>query len=133
MSSYGGTGSATLIRENQQVFLFQQEQVEAGEASLAVQLERLRGMSYPWGVSFEIAFTDVNGNPSTPGAFEIDIQTSDRDTNNSYVKISALNSTASLNSTFVGRIELPTFWAKYVRAYVASITNPVYVTVLCTR
>jgi hypothetical protein len=133
MPGYGGTGRATLIRDNQQVFLFQQENNVTSRASIAVQLERINRSFYPWGVSFHVAFTDVNGNPADPGAYEIDIQTSDIDKDSQYCTINAIAGAGSLNSSFVGRLELPSFWAKYVRAYVKTLTNTVYVTVLVTR
>jgi hypothetical protein len=133
MSGYGGTGRATLLRDNQQVFLFQQAATAAGKASMAVQLERINRSSYPWGVSFEIFFTDINGNPADPGVFEIDIQTADIDQDIHYCTINALNAAGQLNANFVGRIELPNFYAKYVRAYAKTLTNAVYTSVLVTR
>lgn len=133
MPGYGGTGMATLIRENQQKYLFQQETNVTGRASIAVQLERIPRASYPWGVSFHIAFTDANGNPADPGTYEVDIQTSDIDKDTQYCTISSLVGAGSLNASFVGRIELPSFWAKYVRANVVTLTNAVFVTVLVTR
>jgi hypothetical protein len=133
MSGYGGTGKATLLRDNQQMFLFQQDTVAAGMASRAVQLERINRSNYPWGVSFEIYFTDVNGNPASPGAFEVDIQTADIDQDSHYCTINALNAAGQLNASFVGRIELPNFWAKYVRAFVKTLTNAVSTSVMVTR
>jgi hypothetical protein len=46
MSGYGGTGQATLLRENAQKFLFQQETNVTGKASVAVQLERIARSAY---------------------------------------------------------------------------------------
>jgi hypothetical protein len=131
MPGYGGSGSATLLRENQQKFLFQSEPVPAGTASIAVQLERISRTSYPWGVSFQVYFTDVNGNPANPGAFELDIMDSDIDELSQYCMVSSL--TTGLNATYSGRVELRDFYAKYVLAYVKTLTNSVYVTVLVTR
>ena len=133
MSGYGGTGSATLLRENQQRFLFQQEINVTGRASIAVQLERIPRASYPWGASFEIYFTDASGNPANPGAYEVDIQTADIDQDSHYCTVSILNGAGQLNGSFVGRIEMSSFWAKYVRAYIKTLTNVVYVSVLVTR
>jgi hypothetical protein len=133
MPGYGGAGQASLIRDNQQVFLFQQELVVAGRASIALQLERVNRSSYPWGVSFQLAFTDVNGVPASPGAFEVDIQTSDIDQDIQYVNINSWVGVASLNASFVGRIELAVFYAKYVRAFIKTLPSPVYVTVLATH
>ena len=75
----------------------------------------------------------MNGNPANPGAFEIDVQTSDIDQDTQFCTINALSGAASLNANFVGRIELPSFFAKYIRVFVKSLTNAVYVTVLATR
>ncbi len=131
MPGYAGTGQATLIRDNQQKFLFQQETNVTGKASIALQLERVNRSFYPWGVSFQVAFTDVNGNPANPGAVEVDIQTSDIDQDTQYCTINSL--TSGLNANFVGRIELPSFYAKYIRAFIKVLTNNVFVTVQATH
>jgi hypothetical protein len=133
MPGFGGTGQAILLRENQQRYLFQQEQVTVGRASIAVQLERVRGSYYPWGISFQFYFTDVNGNPADPGAFGIDIQTSDVDQDALYSTALPYPGTATLNASFSGHAELVNFYAKYVRVSVKSLTNAVYVNVLATR
>ena len=133
MPGYGGTGRAQLIRQNQQAFLFQRETNVTGHASVAVQLERVNRSYYPWGVSFQVSFTDVNGNPANPGTFEVDIQTSDIDQDAQYCTINSWAGAGSLNANFVGRIELPNFYAKYIRAFVTTLSNPVYTTLLATR
>jgi hypothetical protein len=130
MPGYAGTGQAQLIRENQQIFLFQRENGVTGKASIALQLERLRNL-YPFGVSFQIYFTDVNGNPANPGAFEVDIQGSDLDEDEQYSKAEAL--VTGLNANFVGRLEFPTFPARYTRAFVTTLTNSVFVNLLATH
>jgi len=133
MPVYAGTGQAKLIRDNQQMFLFQKELNLAGKSSVALQLERINRSSYPWGVSFQIYFTDVNGNPADPGAFEVDIQTSDIDADIQFCTINQWTGDANLNANFVGRIELPNFYAKYIRGFVKTLTNAVYITLLATR
>ncbi len=132
MPGYGGTGQAKLLRENKQTWLFQVETNVTGRASIAVQLERIPRSFYPWGASFQLYFTDVNGNPADPGVCEVDIQTSDIDSDAQYCTINSLNQ-AALNATFAGRLELPSFFAKYVRGYVKTLTNAVYVSLLVTR
>lgn len=127
MPGYSGAGQAALLRTNQQVFLFNNEPILSGTASIAVQLERISRSSYPFGASFQLKFSGA------PGTFEVDIQTSDTDLDADYCNINTWNSTASLNTNNVGRIELPQFWAKFVRAYVKTLTNAVNVTVLVTR
>jgi hypothetical protein len=132
MPSYAGAGQATLLRENKQMFLFQQELIVAGRSSIAVQLERINRSFYPWGVSVQIYFTDVNGNPVAPGAFELDVQTSDIDQDSQYCLANAYTGTV-MNGAFAGRVELLSFWAKYLRVRVTALTNAVYVSVLVTR
>jgi hypothetical protein len=115
------SGRASLLRTDQQKFLFQREPVAAGTASAAFQLERINRSFYPWGVSFQVAFTDVNGNPASPGSFEIDIQTSDIDQDLQYCTLNVL--TTGLNASFVGRVEVPTLYGKYVRGYLKTLGN----------
>lgn len=133
MPGYAGTGYAKLLRDNQQVFLFQQEINVTGRASIAVQLERINRSFYPWGASFQLYFTNVSGVAADPGAYEVDIQTSDIDQDIQYCTINALAGAGFLNASFVGRLELPNFYAKYVRAYVKTLTNGVYTSLLVTR
>jgi len=127
MPGYPGGGQARLLRTNQQIFLFNNETVAAARASIAVQLDRISHSSYPFGASFQVKFS------GDPGAFEVDIQTSDTDNDADYCTINLLNSSSQLNSNFVGRVELPNFWAKFVRGYVRTLTNAVTTTLLVTR
>lgn len=127
MPGYQGTGQATLLRENRQFFLWQNETIGGQKASVAVQLERVRSVSYPWGVSFELWFS------GDPGTYEVDIQTADVDQDSHYCTIQTFNMGSQLNANFVGRYETRTFWAKYVRAVVKTLTNSVTVSLLLTR
>jgi hypothetical protein len=61
----------------------------------------------------------------------VDVETADTDEDTHYVTINTL--TDGLNSSYVGRIELPSFWAKFVRVQVVTLTNAVAITVLLTR
>jgi hypothetical protein len=130
MSGYQ-PAKAALLRTNQQAYLFRQESGVTGRASAAVQLERVRGSYYQWGASFQIYFTDASGNPANPGAFEIDIQTSDIDSDLQYTTASAI--TSGLNASYAARVEMASFYAKYVRGYLKTLTNSVYVSLLATR
>jgi hypothetical protein len=131
MPGYAGTGQAHLVRDNRQVFLFQNELNVTGRASIALQLERVsRDYAPPGGASFQLYFTDINGNPANPGAFEVDIQTSDVDEDIQYVTIESFLST-TLNASFAGHLEL-SFYAKYVRALVKALPGAVYTTLLLT-
>jgi hypothetical protein len=125
MPGYAGTAQATLIRDNQQKYLFNKETVAVGTASIACQIERVNRSFYPWGISLEIFFS---GNP---GAFEVDLQDADIDQDSHYVTVDAI--TVGLNASYVTRIELPSFYAKYVRVKLVSLTNAVTTSVLLTR
>ena len=125
MPVYPGGGQATLLYENRKAFLFNKEPIVAGQASVAVQLRRTRGDSYPFGASFEISFDGA------PGAFQVDIQTSDTDTPNTWVTINSV--AGGLNASNVGRVELPNFWATFTRVKVISLANAVNTTVLVSR
>ena len=125
MPGYSGTAQAQLLYENRQVFLFENETVAAGTSSIAYQLRRERGAFYPWGISLEFWFS------ADPGAFEIDLQDADTDQDSHYVTVNAI--TTGLNASYVTRIELPSFYAKYVRVKLVTLTNAVNLSVLLTR
>ncbi len=128
MPQYSGPGQATLIHQGDQKYLFSNETVFVGESSVAYLIDRNPGIFYPWGMSFDIAFSGA------PGTCEIDVQTADIDQDSHYVSIANLQ-TAALNSGYVGRIELPSFYARYTRVKVVSFANyaTVTLTVLLTR
>jgi hypothetical protein len=125
MPGYAGTSSAQLLYENRQAYLFQNETVAAGVASIAYQLRRERGAFYPWGISLEIFFS------GDPGSFEVDLQDADIDEDSHYVTVDTI--TAGLNASYVTRIELPSFYTKYVRVKLVTLTNSVTTSVLLTR
>jgi hypothetical protein len=125
MPGYAGTAQAALIRDNQQKYLWNNETVAVGEASIAFQIERVNRTFYPWGISLEIFFS---GNP---GSFEVDLQDADIDQDSHYVTVDAI--TSGLNASYVTRIELPSFYAKYVRVKLVTLTNLVNTSVLLTR
>lgn len=130
MPGYAGTGQAAILLQNHQVALFQREKVAAGTPSIAVQLERSR-YAAPTAVAVQVYFTDLTGNPVSPGAFEIDVQGSDIDQDSQYCLEGAAY-TGPLNGSFVGRVELAAFYAKYIRVFVRTMTNAVYVTAYIT-
>ena len=125
MPGYAGTSSAQLLYENRQAYLFQNETVAAGVASIAYQLRRERGAFYPWGISLEIFFS------GDPGSLEVDLQDADIDEDSHYVTVDTI--TAGLNASYVTRIELPSFYTKYVRVKLVTLTNSVTTSVLLTR
>lgn len=128
---YPGNGLASLLRANEQQYLFQQQRILTGQASIAVQLERIKSPHfYPTGCSLQIWFTDANGVAADPGTFDIELQASDVDIDGLYANMTGLT---ALNATFAGRIESPWSYAKYVRALAKTVTNAVYSNVLITR
>ena len=127
---YPGSGQAALLRANEQQYLFRQQLIATGQASIAVQLERIKSAFYPFGASLQIWFTDVNGAAADPGTFEVDAQTSDLDIDAMFANTTGLT---ALNTSFAGRIELPLLYAKYLRVLAETVTNAVYSNVLVTR
>ena len=141
---YPGPGQAFLLRDNCQQWLLQQQAIPAGlsgvnganaSASIAVQLERINRTFYPFGISIQAYFTNASGAASNPGTFELDVQTSDIDSDPYFVTLSSGALSGGLNAAYQGRIELPpsSFWARYVRVYMKTLTNAVYASVLVTR
>lgn len=133
---YPGAGQASLLRANQQQYLFQQTllsaaQVSAGTASVAVQLERINRVVYPFACSIQIWFTDVNGVAASPGTIDIEAQTSDVDVPAQYSN--TLGLTGGLNAGFSGRIELVTNWMKFLRILPVTLSNAVYLNALVSR
>jgi hypothetical protein len=124
MPPYPGNDLAKLQYENTQVFLFNNEVITVGTPSVAFQLRRERGASYPFGASVEVSFS------GDPGDFEFDVQIADTDNTNNYITIGEITST---NATFVGRYDITNLWPKYVRVLPVSLTNAVNATVLLTR
>ena len=125
MPNYTGSSQACLIRDNQQKWLWNNETVAAGTASIAFQIERVNRSFYPWGISLEIFFSGA------PGTFEVDLQDADIDMDSHYVTVDAIST--GMNASYVTRIELPSFYAKYVRVKLVTLTNPVNMSVLLTR
>lgn len=124
--AYPGAGQAKLLRCGEQANLFYETNAPSGTASTAVQLERIKAATvYQFGVSFEISFSGA------PGTFDVEIQTADTDAESKYVSIAAV--TSGLNASNVCRVELPSFWARYVRVKVVVLANPVTTSVLVTR
>jgi len=125
MSGFAGTGRATLLRENQQVFLWQNEPVAAGTLSAAYELARVSRSFYPWGLSVEVKFS------ANPGAFEIDLMAANNDSAANYYQIGSIT---TANAANVGRWDMPAgVWPKYVAGLVKTLTNAVNTTLQVTR
>jgi len=121
---YPGTGQATLLYENQQNFFCYQERLTATMKTQAFQLRRVTRQAIPFGASVEVSFSGA------PGTLQIDVQTADSDEDGKYT---VLTSIAAVNSSNVGRVELPSFWAKYIRLSVTTLTNDVLMTGMVSR
>ncbi len=130
MPGYPGNNLAKLLYENRQAIFFYEEPATAGLLSTAYQLRRTRGLFYPHGFSVEVAFS------ADPGAFEVDLMTSDTDVADYYNPSNypaAPTSISAVNGAFVGRVELNApFWAKYVALSIKSIANAVNITAMGT-
>src|ERR1700690_710820 len=103
---YVASGLAGLLRANEQQYLFRQQLIVAGQASIAVQLERINRVYYPFPASLQIWFTDVNKVAADPGTVEADAQLSDNDIQYSdYTGLTAVNATSR-----AGIIQLTLIW-----------------------
>jgi hypothetical protein len=119
MPGYGGDGSAQLLRQNNQALLFAKEELHAGTKSVAYQLERSPG-GYPWGMSLQLSFD------SAPGAFQINIEIADSDTDSSYIGVSSIDDSSPRAAA------LTNFWAKFVRAHCTAMTGTAKATLMLT-
>ena len=125
MPGFAGTGKATLLRDNQQVYLWQNEPVAAGTLSIAYELARISHSFYPWGLSVEVMFA------AAPGAFEIDIMGANNDSAGNYIQIGSI---ATVNATNVGRWDMPSnVWPKYIAAFMKTLGNAVNTSLQVTR
>lgn len=127
MPRYPGNGKATLLKSNSQVKLFDSERLGQGVSSIAVQLERIKSSYYPWGSAFEVRFAGA------PGTFEVDIMGAEDDNDNNYVALSATALINAVNSANVGRYDMLSYYPKFVRIYIKTLTNDVAVTAVVTR
>ncbi len=132
MSAYPGNGLATLLDNNRQVYLWDNDTVPVntvGSLSVAYQLRRIDNAFYPWGLSFECWFS------AAPGAFEIDIMGANNDvgypTPGNYVQIGSIT---AVNANNVGRWDMASYiWPRYIAAYLKTLTNSVLVTLQATK
>jgi hypothetical protein len=125
MPGFAGSGKAQLLRDNQQVYLWQNEAVAAGVLSVAFELARVSHSFYPWGLSCEVAFAGA------PGAFEIDIMAANNDSAANFISIGTIT---TVNNANVARWDMPTnIWPKYIAGFVKTLTNAVNVSLQVTR
>ncbi len=125
MPNYTSNAQATMLYENKQQFLWDNEYVPAGLLSIAFQIHRTTGTFYPWGMSFEVMFS------GDPGVFEIDIMGANNDNYGNYIQLGTIT---SVNSYYVGRWDMPSnIWPKYVAGFVKTLTNSINTTLQVTR
>lgn len=125
MPVYPGNNLATLLYEGYQGQLFVAETLITGVSSIAFRLRRERGSSYPWGAAFQLAFS------AAPGAFGVDIQVAETDTDASYVTVDSIT---AVNTGFTARYDMLSVYPSYVRARVtAAPANAVLASMLVTR
>lgn len=136
MPNYPGSGQAKLLRDNTQGILwsFQDGIIPAPQLSVSFLLERINRSFYPWGLSFEIAFS---GNP---GAFEIDLMGSNTDNAAYYITLGSITSTNNAYgsyapfSQYVGRWDMPSnMWPKYVAGFLKTLGNSVNISLTVTK
>lgn len=121
---YPGTGQAKLLNANHQYFLFQNHRVLATQASVAVQLERQKSNSYPFGAAVQVQFS------GPPGVFELDVEGAEDDVDAMYVSIVTI---VAVNSGNVGRASVGFTYPKFIRVRMVTLTNDVLTTVIATR
>ncbi len=121
---YPGSGQAKLLNANHQYFLIQNQRFTAGQASVAVQLERQKSNFYPFGAAVQIQFSGA------PGTFEIDVEGAEDDVDAMYVSIVTI---VAVNASNVGRASVGSTYPKFIRVRVVTLTNDVLSTVIVTR
>ena len=130
MSAYAGSNQAKILRNNAQVFLWNNEVPVVGTLSVAFLLERINRSYYPWGLSFEASFS------GDPGTFEIDLMGANNDQLVNYIQLGTISSTnnGGIFTGFVGRWDMPSnMWPKYVAGYISALTNAVRLTLTATK
>ena len=129
MPFWPGNAKAGLINANGQVFLFNNERVfsNAQKSSIGVLLARGQQAQggFPFQFAIELSFA------SAPGAFEVDVQGSETDTDASYVLLGT--AITAVNANNYARFEGVNFYPRFVRVNVKTLTNDVQVTCLITR
>jgi hypothetical protein len=138
MPKYAGTGKAQLLNANQQAYVMGSvsgtvntgERTSAGTpnfATLAVLLARGQQAQggFPFQFAVEISFS------ANPGTFEVDIQGSETDTDNSYCLLGT--AITAVNSANYARFEGVNYYPKFVRGFVKTLGNDVLTTILISR
>lgn len=123
--NYPGAGQAKLLNANHQYYAWQNQRVTNGTASQAFQLERQKSAFYPQGWAVEVSFS------ADPGVFEVDIQGAEIDQDSSYAQLGS--GISGTNASFTGRFDVLTYYPKFIRLYMKTLTNDVRTTAVVTR
>lgn len=107
---------------------YAQETVVAPAASIAVDIQPFHGDPAP-SVSVEIRFS------AAPGAFSLQVQEADTDADGFYITPTnaAYTITAVNGTTFVARVDLSPTGGRFLRLYLASLTNAVNISAKISR
>jgi hypothetical protein len=138
--SYPGPNQATLLLNNRQGYLWQNETPPAGtqpsattsgSLSASFELQRINQSFYPWGLSFELTFSGA------PGDFEVDLLAANNDVPTSYVVFASITQAATAGvatGSYTYRYDMASnVWPKYVAAYLKTLNNSVSVTLQVTK
>jgi hypothetical protein len=127
MPNYNTVASIPIpaIYPGDQILLFNAEQPTPPQASQQVALGNAYDNASTQAVSIEIQFSGA------PGAFSIQPQVADTDTDTAYVSEGAAVTT--VNSSNYARVELTSIKAKFLRVLLSSRTNAVNLTVKVSR
>jgi hypothetical protein len=110
------TATAPVLTPSRPVKVWDAEAVTTGGKSQQISMHRF---DQPGCLSVEVKFSGA------PGAFTLDLQTADTDAEAYYVTKTSLT---AVNSTNVGRLEVPTVVAKFARLVMTGIANTVNTT-----
>lgn len=125
MPGYSLLGNITALYQGDSINFWASEAVVVGSSSVQAALAPSIG-SEGQAASVEIAFS------ADPGAFQIDVQTSDTDNDIDYVTETSI--TGGMNSHFVCRTEISNpFVAKFWRLNLVALTNGVTISAKGTK
>jgi hypothetical protein len=119
MPIYGSATPLTLTTMGVAVWNNEAVPTAPANQSVSIPIGLKRNTNAPNCLSVEVSFA------ANPGAFAIDLQTSDTDSENYYVTKATLNT--GLSATFTGRIEATNIVAKFARLKMVTKTNAVNV------
>jgi hypothetical protein len=117
---------AVFLQTNGQYLVWSAESVAANGKSAAVQLERRKSQTnYPaWGFAVQISST------TSIGTFEVEVQGAETDNDASYVKLASIT---TANASNVGRGDFMTYYPKYVRLFMKTLTGTQTITGIITH